>query len=76
IEAIAPTQALASYVLSLARSSYLHCPFAGRKATAGNLAFPFSPSDFEGGDVYEFSVYHLMKVKDQNALFPVEMETI
>jgi hypothetical protein len=76
IEAIAPTQALASYVLSLARSSYLHCPFAGRKATAGNLAFPFSPSDFEGGDVYEFSLYHLMKVKDQNALFPVEMETI
>jgi len=76
IEAIAPTQALASYVLSLARSSYLHCPFTGRKATAGNLAFPFSPSDFEGGDVYEFSLYHLMRVKDQNALFPVEMETI
>lgn len=76
IEAIAPTQALASYVLSLARSSYLHCPFEGRKATAGNLAFPFSPSDFEGGDVYEFSLYHLMKVKDQNALFPVEMEMI
>lgn len=76
IEAIAPTQALASYVLSLARSSYLHCPFEGRKSTAGNLAFPFSPSDFEGGDVYDFSVYHLMKVRDQNALFPVEMEVI
>jgi hypothetical protein len=76
IEAIAPTQALASYVLSLARSSYLHCPFPGRKATAGNLAFPFSPSDFEGGDVYEFSIYHLMSVKNQNALFPVEMETV
>ncbi len=76
IEAIAPTQALASYVLSLARSSYLHCPFPGRKATAGNLAFPFSPSDFEGGDVYEFSIYHLMAVEDQNALFPVEMVTI
>lgn len=76
IEAIAPTQALASYVLSLARSSYLHCPFTGRKATAGNLAFPFSPSDFEGGDVYEFSLYHLMKVKDQNALFPVQIEAV
>ena len=76
IEAIAPTEELASYVLSLARSSYLHCPFQGRKATAGNLAFPFSPSDFTGGDVYDFSVYHLMNVKDQNALFPVELETI
>lgn len=76
IEAIAPTQALASYVLSLARSSYLHCPFPGRKATAGNLAFPFSPSDFEGGDVYEFSVYHLMQIEDQNKLFPVEITSI
>lgn len=76
IEAIAPTQELASYVLSLARSSYLHCPFPGRKATAGNLAFPFSPSDFAGGDVYDFSVYHLMQVDDQNALFPVEMTSI
>jgi len=76
IEAIAPTQALASYALSLARSSYLHCPFPGRKATAGNLAFPFSPSDFEGGDVYEFSIYHLMAVEDQNALFPVEIVTV
>jgi len=76
IEAIAPTDSLASYVLSLARSSYLHCPFQGRKATAGNLAFPFSPSDFAGGDVYDFSVYHLMNVRDQNALFPAQVETI
>lgn len=76
IEAVAPTQELASYVLSLARSSYLHCPFAGRKATAGNLAFPFSPSDFEGGDVYDFSLYHLMRVSDQNALFPVVLEQV
>lgn len=76
IEAVAPSEELASYVLSLARSSYLHCPFAGRKATAGNLAFPFSPSDFAGGDVYDFSVYHLMDVADQNALFPVILEEI
>lgn len=72
IEAVAPTQELANYVLSLARSSFLHCPFPGRKTTAGNLAFPFSPSDVAAGDVYEFSVYHLMEVQDQRALFPVE----
>lgn len=76
IEAIAPTQALANHVLSMARSSCLHCHFPGRKATAGNLAFPFSPSDYEGGDVYEFSVYHLMQVDDENALFPIEMVTV
>lgn len=73
LEAVAPTQELASYVLALARSSFLHCPFPGRKTTAGNLAFPFSPSDVAGGDVYAFSVYHLMEVDDQTSLFPHEM---
>lgn len=72
LESVAKSQELANYVLSLARSSFLHCPFPGRKTTAGNLAFPFSPSDISGGDVYEFSVYHLMEVADQAALFPIE----
>ena len=76
IEAIAPTQELADAVLALARSTALHQPFEGRKATAGNLAFPFSPSDFRGGPVYEFAVYHLMAVDDPDALFPVQTEQI
>lgn len=76
IEVVADTQELASYVLSLARSSFLHCPFPGRKTTAGNLAFPFSPSDVQAGPVYDFSVYHLMDTKDQLALFPIHMEQI
>ncbi len=76
IEVVARTQDLASYVLSLARSSMLHCPFPGRKTTAGNLAFPFSPSDTAGGEVFEFSVYHLMRCEDQAQLFPIEMERI
>jgi hypothetical protein len=76
IEVVADTQSLASYVLSLARSSFLHCPFEGRKTTAGNLAFPFSPSDVAAGEVFEFSVYHLMNTNDQLDLFPIHMEHI
>ena len=76
IEVVARTQALASHVLSLARSSFLHCPFEGRKTTAGNLAFPFSPSDTAAGEVFEFSVYHLMNTDDQLALFPIHMESV
>jgi hypothetical protein len=72
IEAIAPTQKLADNILSLARSTALHQPFEGRKATAGNLAFPFSPSDLTGGAVYEFSLYHLMKVENPGKMFPVK----
>lgn len=76
LEAIAPTQELADTVLSLARSTALHQPFEGRKTTAGNLAFPFSPSDMRGGAVYEFSVYHLMETDKPDALFPIELEQV
>ena len=72
IEAIAPTQELSDTILSLARSTALHQSFEGRKATAGNLAFPFSPSDLQGGAVYEFSLYHLLKINKQETIFPVE----
>jgi len=70
IDVVAQTQELADSVVSLARSTALHQSFPGRKATAGNLAFPFSPSDLQAGPVYEFSVYHLMDLADET-LFPV-----
>ena len=74
IEAIAPAQDQADAVVALARSTALHQGFEGRKTTAGNLAFPFSPSDFSGGPVYEFAVYHLMETDEEESLFPVEVE--
>lgn len=76
IEAVADTQQLADYVLSLARSAFLHCPFDGRKTTAGNLAFAASPSDVSAGEIFEFSVYHLMDVDDQLKLFPIDWENV
>ena len=76
IEALAPPQDLADTAVSLARSTALHQGFPGRKTTAGNLAFPFSPSDLHGGDVYEFAVYHLMDVASMDSLFPVHVEDV
>ena len=62
IDVVGKTQEIADMVCALARSRMLHCDYAGRKSTAGNLAFPFSPSDIHVGEVYEFSVFHLAKV--------------
>lgn len=76
IEVVAKTPQLADNILSLARSTALHQPFEGRKATAGNLAFPFSPSDMSAGEVYEFSLYHLMQIENAENLFPVEYRDI
>ena len=63
IDAVGKTQDIADTVCSLARSRMLHCDFEGRKSTAGNLAFPFSPSDIHVGEIYEFSVFHLADVE-------------
>ena len=75
IEAVGKTQAEANTICGFARSTMLHFGYEGRISTAGNLAFPFSPSDCKMGEVYEFNLYHLMKVSDPKSLFPVEYET-
>ena len=62
IDVVGQTQEIADTVCALVRSRMLHCDYEGRKSTAGNLAFPFSPSDIHVGPVYEFSVFHLAKV--------------
>lgn len=76
IDAVAETQEQANTVCSFARSTMLHYGYTGRISTAGNLAFPFSPSDFEAGNVYEFSVYHLMTDVKELEFFPITMTTI
>ncbi|MDO4564289.1 MAG: acyclic terpene utilization AtuA family protein [Clostridia bacterium] len=62
IDVVAKTEHSSEFVLSLARSRMLHYDYKGRKGTAGNLAFPFSPSDIHLGEVFEYSIYHLAEV--------------
>ncbi|NLM39260.1 MAG: DUF1446 domain-containing protein [Firmicutes bacterium] len=72
IEAVADTQDTANTICGFARSTLLHYGYPGRKSTAGNLAFPYSPSDFPAGEVYEFCVHHLMELDDPRELFKIE----
>jgi len=76
IEVVAKTQALADTVCSFTRSTLLHIGYPGRQSTAGNLAFPYSPSDSSHGLVYEFSVYHLLAVDDPLTPFPRTMQQL
>ena len=73
IEALGETQEGADTLLSVTRSTLLHYGYPNRISTAGNLAFPFSPSDVKMGEVFEFSIYHLMELKDHKIF---EMETV
>lgn len=74
IDIVAEKQEQANTVCSMVRSSLLHYGYEGRIATAGNLAFPFSPSDIPSGPVYEFSIYHLVEM--DNEMFKTEIEKI
>lgn len=76
IEVVAQTQEMANTICSFTRSSLLHYGYPGRIATAGNLAFRYSPSDIPAGEVYEFSIYHLLTVEDPKEYFPITIKTM
>jgi hypothetical protein len=75
IEALCATQGQADTLCSVARSTLLHYGYDGRISTAGNLAFPFSPSDISMGQVFEFSIYHLMELENQD-FFTAKIEDV
>ena len=76
IDAVADTPEHSAAVCSVARSTLLHYGYPGRIATAGNLAFPFSPSDIKVGPIYVFSVYALLRSDDPVSLFKRTYENI
>ncbi|MBQ7718883.1 MAG: acyclic terpene utilization AtuA family protein [Clostridia bacterium] len=76
IDAVGKTQEIADTICSLARSRILHCDYDGRKSSAGNMAFPFSPSDIHVGEVYEFSVFHLAKVDSLSETAVIKIEEV
>lgn len=76
IDAVSDTEEHANAVCSVARSTLLHYGYPGRIATAGNLAFPFSPSDIKVGPIYVFSIYALLRTKDPLSLFKCTYENL
>jgi len=76
IDVVADTQEHSAAACSVARSTLLHYGYPGRIATAGNLAFPFSPSDIKVGATYVFSVYALLRTEDPLTLFKPVYEEV
>ena len=64
LDVVGKTAEISTSVCAVARSRMLHYDYSSRKSTAGNLAFPYSPSDIKMGPVYTFSLYHLCEVDD------------
>lgn len=74
IDAVGQTQDRANSVCAMARSAFLHSGFEGRKTTAGNLAFPYSPSDIVVGRVYEFNIWHALELEDPMEPFHMRVQ--
>ncbi len=75
-EVIAETQELANSVCTFARGAVQHAWYPNIIATAGNMAYPFSPFTVPAGGVYQFHIDHLRTVKDPCSMFPVSFEKI
>ncbi|ACI19214.1 acyclic terpene utilization AtuA family protein [Dictyoglomus thermophilum] len=71
IEVVGKDQDHVKTIVGFLRSSLLHYGYENRISTAGNLAFPFSPSETIWGEVYEFGIYHLIKPEDCE--FPIKI---
>ncbi len=76
IDAVSDTREHADTVCAVVRSTLLHYGYPGRMATAGNLAFPYSPSDIQVGEVFNFAVYCLLENDSPESLFPRTFHTV
>jgi len=71
VDVVAEEQEIAHKICSVVKSRLQHYDYRGRIATGANVAFPYSPAEIDMGEVYEFSVYHIVD-KDLNEYFSIE----
>ena len=76
IEAVAPTQELATGVAMYVRGHLQHASYPGILTTAGNMAYPFSPFGIPVGPAYRFAVYHLLPLTNPCEIFPMTIEEV
>ncbi len=75
-EVVASEHETAKAVLAIARTTILHSEFPGRLCKEGNMGIPFSPSDLDLGQVYRFSICHLLEPENALSLFPIQYHHI
>lgn len=72
IDVMGETQAVAYAVCRQFRARFMHLGFPHQYNNSGNLAMLFSPAVVNMGEVYEFSIYHLLRLESPTEVFPIE----
>lgn len=76
IEAVAPTQEVATAVVGATEYIALHNPVPQWRGSITNLAFPFAPSVTERGPVYRFNMHHVLEPDDPLEPFRIAHEVL
>jgi hypothetical protein len=76
IDVVANAPDIAQAVIALSRTSMLHSDFPGRLCKEGNMAIPFSPSDISAGEVFRFTMSHVVLPDDPYEMFQIEHQAV
>lgn len=76
LEFVAPDAELARTAAAVFKQQLLHHGFPGRLATAGNLAFAFTPSELDAHEAWRFVLYHVMRDAPLDAIFRVQARDV
>lgn len=76
IDVLAPTQDLAKSAVMTLSHTILHSPVPQWHGLVSNLAFPFSPHDFDLGKTYTFALNHVVELDDPMELFSIRYEEV
>ncbi|WP_188206890.1 acyclic terpene utilization AtuA family protein [Alkalibacillus aidingensis] len=76
MEVKAETPELSQSVMSIAWHTVLHHPIDEWSGLVSQLAFPYSPPDFDGGVAYSFALNHVLELDDPFELFPIEYQDL
>lgn len=73
-EVVAPTKERSHAIANNVRASILHMPYKGQMATAGNFASPLSPHEQDAGEVFRWSIYHLLDLQpgEESSMFAIK----
>jgi hypothetical protein len=73
LEVTAPTQEIATTIVSMARHRALHLPIPEWSGLITGVACLYSPAYLERGAVYRFCVNHVVEPDDPYEMFPIDM---
>jgi hypothetical protein len=76
VDVVAETESTAVAIASRSAATGSRLDLTGRLGGGGNFAYPFSPNILRGGEVYDWSVWHVMDVADERDPFRVEMQQL